>query len=54
MKEDEMLKVMKKVTDDAELVSAVSNFLTEMGAYTPLHVQMSIDLSDGSPDEPPD
>ncbi len=38
MKEDEMLKVMKKVTKDAELASAVSNLLTKVGAYAPPHV----------------
>ena len=54
MEEDEMLKVMKKVTNDADLASAVSNLLTEVGAYAPPHVKMSIDPSDGSPEGPPD
>ena len=54
MEEDEMLKVMKKVTNDAELASAVSNLLTEVDASAPPHVKMSIDPPDGSPEGPPD
>ena len=54
MEEDEMLKVMKKVTNDAELASAVSYLLTAVGASAPPHVKMSIDPSDGSPEGPPD
>ena len=54
MAENEMLKVTKKVTNDAELASAVSNLLTEVDAYAPPHVKMSIDPSDGSPEGPPD
>ena len=54
MAENEMLKVMKKVTNNAELESAVSYLLTAVGASAPPHVKMSIDPSDGSPEGPPD
>ena len=54
MDDDEMLKVMKKVTNDAELAGTVSYFLTAVGASAPPHVQMLIDPSDGSPEGPPD
>ena len=54
MDEDEMLKVMKKVTNDVELASAVSYLLTAVDASAPPHVKMSIDPSDGSPEGPPD
>ena len=54
MNKDEMLKVMKKVTNDAELAGAVSYLLTAMGASASPHVQMSINPSDGSPEGLPD
>ena len=54
MDEDEMLKVMKKVTNDVELEGAVSYLLTAVGASAPPHVKMSIDPPDGSPEGPPD
>ncbi len=47
-----MLKVMKKVTNEAELASAVSYLLTTVGASAPPHVKMLIDPSDGSPEGP--
>ena len=47
MNKDEMLKVMKKVTNDAELAGAVSYLLTAVRASAPPHVQMSIDPSNG-------
>ena len=54
MDEDEMLRVMKRVTSDAELAGAVSYLFTAVGASAPPHVQMSIDPPDGSPKGPPD
>ena len=48
-----MLKVMEKITNDAELASAMLYLLTAVGATAPLHVQMSIDPPDGSPEGPP-
>jgi hypothetical protein len=54
MDEDEMLKVMKKVTNYAELAGSVSYLLTALGASAPPHIQMSIDPPDGSPEGPPD
>ena len=40
MDEDEMLKVVKKVTNDVELAGAVSYLLTAVGASAPPHVKM--------------
>jgi hypothetical protein len=54
MEEDEMMNVIKKVTNDAELEGAVSYLLTERGASARPHIEMSIDLSEGSPEGPPD
>ncbi len=58
MHEDETLKVMKKVTNDAELAGAVSYLLTAVGASATVCTtpccQMLIDPSDGSPEGPPD
>ena len=54
MDEDEMLKVVKKVTNDVELAGAVSYLLTAVGASAPPHVKMSIDPPDGSPEGLPD
>jgi hypothetical protein len=50
MDENEMLKVMKKVTKDATLAGAVSYLTTAVDASAPPHVQMLIDPSDGSPE----
>ncbi len=52
--EDEMMKMIKKVTNDVELAVAVSYFLRAVGASAPPHVKMSIDPSEGSPEGPPD
>ncbi len=54
MEEDEMMNVIKKVTNDAELDGAVSYLLTEKGASAPPHIKMSINPSEGSPEGPPD
>ena len=54
MDNDEMMNVIKKVINDAELEGAVSYLLTERGASAPPHVKMSIDPSKGSPEGPPD
>ena len=43
------MKVMKKVTNNAELAGAVSYLLTAVGASAPPHVKMSIDPLEGSP-----
>ena len=42
---NEMLKVMKKVTNNAKLAGAVSYLLTAVGASAPHHVKMPIDPS---------
>ena len=54
MEEDEVMNVIKKVTNDAELAGAVSYLLTAVGASAPPHVKMSIDPSEGSPEGPSD
>ena len=54
MDKDEILKVMEKITNDAELAGAVSYLLTAVGASAPPHVKMSIDPSEGSPEGFPD
>ena len=54
MDEDETLKVMKKVTKDAELASGVSYLLIAVDASAPTYVKMSIDPSDGGTEGPPD
>ena len=54
MEEDEMMKIIKKATNDAELEGAVPNLLTEVAAYAPPHIKMSIDLSESSPEGPLD
>jgi hypothetical protein len=46
MDEDEMLKVMKKVANHAELACAVPYLLTAVGACAPPHVEISIDPSE--------